>query len=469
MTQPSSQHKPPALRPEAYHGPAGAFVRQIEPDTESDPASILIQHLGAVGSAAGPSVGFTVNRTWHPMLINVMIVGPTGTGRKGGSATNALWPLRLANPHWHEHCISAGVSTGEGLIQHVRDPVIVMEEVEDETTLTGTDTRPKVTDPGATDKRACIVLSEATLLLKNIEKPGSLLSETVRDLWDKQSAQTLTKHDPIRTTGAHVNIMAQVTPRAVQDYLASAEIANGFANRFLFAWSPATTKRLPRGGSLTDIDIAPYVSHLKDVFRWASARDHVELDFTRAAGSLWDGEMYDELNAQVPGILGELLARGAPYVRRLATVYALIDMEEQISLDHLQAARAVWEYCAESAAHIWGTRTGDDLADKLYDMLIESNHGGMTRAEIRRQLKNNRITGDTITTRLHMLRDLRRADCEIEYHDQGRPTERWWAISENGSAPASDAPQPTSIAAARARKKLEHAKINSRRIRRQGD
>jgi len=46
-------------------------------------------------------------------------------------------------------------------------------------------------------------------------------------------------------------------------------------------------------------------------------------------------------------------------------VYALWDRTDCISLEHLMAAVAVWDYCFESVQYIFGDMLGDQIADTI--------------------------------------------------------------------------------------------------------
>jgi hypothetical protein len=53
----------PAMDPTAYHGLAGEVVARILPDTESDPAALLLQYLVSFGNAVGRRPYYRPSRT----------------------------------------------------------------------------------------------------------------------------------------------------------------------------------------------------------------------------------------------------------------------------------------------------------------------------------------------------------------------------------------------------------------------
>jgi len=78
-------------------------------------------------------------------------------------------------------------------------------------------------------------------------------------------------------------------------------------------------------------------------------------------------------------------------------LYALLDKLKTISVEHLEAALAVWRYNAESVEMLFGENSGDPLADRLYQLLAS---GPMKTKEFHRHVKN---TGSEIGTALQQL------------------------------------------------------------------
>jgi hypothetical protein len=111
---------PEPLAPEAMHGLAGEIMQAIEPDTESDPAAMLLQILVAFGAlvARGPHV--RVEGDEHHTNLFALVVGDTSKGRKGtswGRVRQVFGRIQSWKP------TVSGLSSGEGLKFNVRDPV----------------------------------------------------------------------------------------------------------------------------------------------------------------------------------------------------------------------------------------------------------------------------------------------------------------------------------------------------------
>jgi hypothetical protein len=65
------------------------------------------------------------------------------------------------------------------------------------------------------------------------------------------------------------------------------------------------------------------------------------LNFDNHAAQLWE-QVYGDLSEGQPGMLGSMTSRAEAHVVRLSLMYALLDCSEQIQVEHLRAAIAVW-------------------------------------------------------------------------------------------------------------------------------
>jgi len=166
---------PPATA--ALHGPAGEFVTRTAPHTESDPIALLTQFLVAVGAAAGRNVHYAVEATRHHLNEFVILVGPSGKGRKGSSWDHVDALLEQIDQDFTERCISSGLSSGGGLIWEVRDP-----EAGDGVAGVGR------------DKRRLVLESEFAQVLKVLAREGNTLSPVIRNAWDGKTLQTIAKN-----------------------------------------------------------------------------------------------------------------------------------------------------------------------------------------------------------------------------------------------------------------------------------
>lgn len=81
------------------------------------------------------------------------------------------------------------------------------------------------------------------------------------------------------------------------------------------------------------------------------------------ARDLWH-DAYRQLARPLPGVPGQITARGEAHTIRVALTYALADGQRQIGPAHLKAALALHDYAARSAAWALAGATGQPLADR---------------------------------------------------------------------------------------------------------
>ena len=117
---PAGRRWPDALAPEAYHGVAGEIVQMIEPNTEADPAAILLQTLVAFGAFVGRMPHVRVEGDRHFANLFLVVVGGTSKGRKGTS-WGRVRQIFERTGGWKPTV--SGLSSGEGLKYNVRDAV----------------------------------------------------------------------------------------------------------------------------------------------------------------------------------------------------------------------------------------------------------------------------------------------------------------------------------------------------------
>src|SRR5262249_21951942 len=122
---------PSPPEPEAYHGLAGDIVRAIEPHSEADPVALLVQTLVGFGSIIGRTAHFRAEDDEHFLNEFAILVGRTSKGRKGSSWGRVRRVLESADPAWAADRIQSGLSSGEGLIWAVRDPICQRQPVKE--------------------------------------------------------------------------------------------------------------------------------------------------------------------------------------------------------------------------------------------------------------------------------------------------------------------------------------------------
>jgi len=323
--------------------------------------------------------------------------------------------MSLADPDWEDGRIVNGLSTGEGLIWQVRDP-ITKESIDKKSKKKIVE----IIDAGVADKRLCVLEPEFARVLRVMSRQGNTLSGVVRQAWETGRIMSLTKNSPGKATGAHVSAIAHTTKDELIRNLDNVEIANGLANRFLFALV-RRSKLLPFGGE--DIDFGEVGAKLAQSIAYARTAKRVELD--GAAKDLW-GETYEALTSDTPGLAGAIVARAAPIVLRLALLFAMADRAYRIGEPHLQAALALWRYSEASVCLIFGEITGDPVTDAILPALKTAGAAGMSRWDLSNMLGRN-VHSSRIQMSLDMLHVAGKVRRDVVSSGPGRPTEMWFA------------------------------------------
>lgn len=412
---------PDPVQPKALYGLAGDVVRVIEPHSEADPAALLLQFLVGFGSVIGRQAHFVAEADRHPCNLYAVIVGQTAKGRKGTSLGQIQRVLALVDEAWSATRTMGGLASGEGLIWAVRDAmqergtvrergrVVRYEDVE--------------SDPGVTDKRLLVVEPEFARVLQVAERESNTLSAIIRQAWDTGNLRILTKKQAAQATDAYISIIAHVTKDELRRLLTDTAAANGFGNRFLWVCA-RRSKLLPEGGALDTVEFAPIAQRLSAAVDFAHGVHRMQRDDN--ARELWR-DVYPDLSEGKPGLLGAVTSRAEAQTMRLACVYALLDGSALVRQEHLIAALAVWQYCEDSARFIFGDAMGDATVDEILREL-RSHREGMTRNEIREHFQRHKPS-EEIRRALGVLQEYGLATPVRERGDQGRPAERWQALS----------------------------------------
>lgn len=420
---PARTVRPPTLNDAALYGPLGEFVRVVAPHTEGAPAALLACGLAALGALIGRGPVWHFGDTDHHARLFVLLVGPTGSGRKGttisASARRILFAL---DGEFVAERVANGLSSAEGLIALVRDAT--PDRVQNGRQIPG--------DPGVTDKRLLLIEEELGGPLEAMAREGNRLSAVLREAWDGRDLRSIVKLDPQRATAPHVCIISGITPSELSKSLRAVAVKNGLANRFLPVWS-SRAQLLPH-------DTHPDRDALQRVTRAlghavVSARSIGRVDWSPAAHREWES-MYADL-AVTPNeteTVRALLQRGAPYVRRLAMLYALLDGSTLVDVPHLNAARALWDYAAGTWRVVYAEGAPrSDLGERLLTALSDAGTAGLSRTALRAVAGSNAIEADKIAHELNALAADGLAQRET-VPTAGRPRVMWRHARHVGAA-----------------------------------
>ena len=280
----STEQERPTMGDDAYHGLAGEVVRTIEPHTEADPVAILLQFLTLAGNVMGHTAYYQVESDRHHTNLFAVLVGDSAKSRKGTSWGRVRAIGKVADTTWADDRVKGGLSSGEGLINEVRDERKEWNKKE---------RCEEVVDAGVNDKRLMVVEPEFASVLAVAERHGNTLSALMRRAWDGDKLTTITKNTPLCATGAHISMVGHITTDELRARITRTDVANGFANRFMFALVKRS-KLLPFGGDLDDCEINRLGERLREAVTFSAPAGRVTM--TADAKAKWEA-VYPTLSA----------------------------------------------------------------------------------------------------------------------------------------------------------------------------
>lgn len=105
----------PPIDPAVFDCYLGELATKIEPYAEADPVAVLASLLAAAGVHLGPGPHLPIGMERHPLVVWPLLIGHTGSGRKGTAWSAAKHLLSAAVPQFVADNIHSGLSSGEGL------------------------------------------------------------------------------------------------------------------------------------------------------------------------------------------------------------------------------------------------------------------------------------------------------------------------------------------------------------------
>lgn len=430
---------PAPPRPEAFYGWPGKYVERLMPHTEADPMAILLQLLVGFGNILGRSAYFQVEADKHYLNLNAVIVGNSSKARKGTSWGHVNKFLKQIDPSWPAPI--TGLSTGEGLIHQVRDPVVATNKKTK---------KQEIEDEGQSDKRLLAVESEFGRLLQCANREGNTISAVIRQAFDTGDLRVATKTSPEQATNAHVSIIGHITMVELNLLLSTSDSANGLANRYFWV-VVKRSKLLPEGGDADTVNFEDICYQLSEAVIFARQAGRIKLD--SEARELWRS-IYTALSAEQPGLLGAVTSRGEALVMRLATLLAVTDWSNTISVAHLKAALAIWDYCAASAKFIFGNSLGNPVAERVLAALKLAGATGLSLSAIHVEFSGHLDRGE-----LHAALKELHGQGLVNFESvktSGRPSQVWFATRINSEKselsgvgnemmPSASIPTPTNL------------------------
>ena len=246
-----------------------------------------------------------------------------------------------------------GVSSGEGLIELIRDPGQKQGM------------RGPVDDPGVANKCLFLNLDELGSVLAVIMRPGATLSSVLRTMWDCRETELINKNSPTRCNEPYVTMSASITPSELMGRLfdkrdAASSADNGLGNRFLYLWvqrDKLKARPLATPGLDAMMDaIAGNIFSVYETLKPDGAFLSTPIDFSPAAYARYEREYPRIANLKAAGRrAAKLIERLPVYLRKIAAMLAVMNGEHEISEGALEAAIAWVEYAAGTVNAIAAT------------------------------------------------------------------------------------------------------------------
>ena len=361
-------------RPHAIleHGVVGELLRRVEEETEADAVSIATTFLVTLGNVIGRGPHAVVDGTRHGLNLSATIVGGTSEGRKGTSMGIVRAIMRDVDPDWVRYCRTPNLTSGEGLIDRVRDDVYRMvvskKTGEPENVLV---------EQGTDDKRLLCEIQELAGTMRAGRSERSTLFQTMREAWDGCDLATMSKNSRRAATEPHISITAHITPEELSKLQTDADIYGGSWNRFL--WIASKRARLrPHGGDFDDLtelqaSVRSVVTHAQNVGRMRR---------TPAADRLWETEYLRRADVRAGGVVGAIIGRADSQLLRLSMLAALCRKEPVVDVEDLAAALSLWQYCDETVRMLFAG-CEDPIVARIIDAIRAEP--GISRSTLHRQ------------------------------------------------------------------------------------
>ena len=421
----------PVLPAIALHGQLGRMAEAACSNSEAVPASVAIHILARFASTLGRTAYIEIGDHRRHLRMFSLIVGPTAKGRKGTSSEMPNRLFEAVERNLYPYGLLpleklTALSTGEGLIQKVRDP------------YSWTTGDKEHNDPGVSDKRLLCDISEFAGVLAQGRREGATLSTVLRDAFDGVVMTTPSATAFRRASGTHICVVGSVPETEIEKSLNDIEKTNGFANRFPMFYS-ARTKIVPSPKPTDPMLMAQFAQHVSSALWEASNVGLVEMDDD--ARSLWETTLYRQIeDRSYPELIASLLGRRSLHTMIFAALIALFDRKSKIDADHLLAADAWMEYWEQTVLFVFSTAESNEkaikdkaLQDRLVKMIDEMGGVKVNHSALATKATNKYQSRDVKAVDVKRAMDALQRESPPRIHTEtvttaGRPANRYTLI-----------------------------------------
>jgi Protein of unknown function (DUF3987) len=366
---PLSVYLRPELGADALLGLPGEIAVRCAKATGADVAACLLATLVMIGNAAGaePHVQWGAD---HPGRLFVVVVGETGSLKT--VAIEAVRELfRDADPLWESRRVKGGLQSPQAMIKEVSDD--------------------------RDDPRLLIYETEFARLAGQMARTD--WSPYLRQAWDgKPPLENEPSKGGAKATHPHISLIVLITPREMEKYHKRLSESGGLENRLLFCHN-APAARVSRAAART-ADYGDLIDRLRSTLelsrstvlestdpisraifleRGTCFQPSTELPLHDKVVGQWDELVTAKLPRTDADDVATLWTRAEDQVTRLAAAYAIGCGSDTVAVEHIQAAVALWAFCAHSAEVFLSVAAGQGTAG------VNRIHSGKIMDHLRRK------------------------------------------------------------------------------------
>ena len=378
--------------------------------TEAHPMAVALHYIIYFSSHIGQQRYIYVGNERHYLNVYAILIGRSGKVKGTADSQVRIIEKKATDLLINKYNYTpprkiSGLSTGEGLIESIKDPGDSDEN-----------------DVSRLDKRISITESEYANVLTQDQRGGNTLSVVLRDAYDGKTLSNITVTARI-ASNPQINIIGHITPGELKNHKSFfLQSANGALNRNLifFArreqtfsiprqYTPEETKKLSEW-------LAECIYRARDKTLSDNYQDEnqgKEIVVSDAAKAVIDSEYhYREADQDaMPELLANMVARHRVFIWRLSAILALLDGTDTVEAEHVHQAYKWLDYSLASIRYILSTAVQEaeqdrimNLAAKIYNFLQKYNDGqGASSTEINKKLLSGNTRSADITSALQSL------------------------------------------------------------------
>jgi hypothetical protein len=399
---PAAEAPPPEpadMLDDLFHGPLGLAVWSVWDLTEADHRGIMAALLTMFGNWIGREFYVAVGADRHVPCLFTLLVGPSGTGRKGTAANIAKLFMREFDSTWEEHNIFYSLNSGQGIVHTVKN--------------LDKSARERQGDGGGVgngDRRAMFCIAEFGDVLRKAEQTSNTLLDTLRDCWDSGALENNSVTHNARIRGAAVSLLGMTTHEDLIERIDLRELATGTWNRVLMI-------QVDRSQVLPGNPPTLGGEHVKD------AVDELRANVERLRASYLFGcvqgvekpiklspaaaEMAVRLKAAAErgGRSWVDVGNARAYVQtlRVALVYAVADGSRTIEPEHLKAALSLIGHAASGVGSLATGELKDVIAQRILTHMRESPNEALSRTGVSTHVFAKNVAADKLEDAIRLL------------------------------------------------------------------